>query len=853
MLKQRTWDKYEAAFLIHMHQKCEVGEISRDSAIKEVSRVLRERAKNNGELIDERFRNLNGITMRFGELDLIFGKKTGLKNTSKLFVELAELYKSNKAAFYEILEEKNNMELGNEREIVGFVNWFKKKYPKGNEEKVLKDLLIIEKYLQKRDFISSCLFEISDYETVKKIHRYVNENKGFKANNRIFYDSLLKAITYYMFYMGSQKTFVDSNSDCMEEEIVTYVSSDNLEENTSGNNSNTAEEEIVSCSNLDNFQNWLMNKGKAVPSTAKLYATSVGGLEKFASANGLKNTRLYGVSASVAKETVKELENDSNFWGYDAMRHGRCSVAIKHLLAFLEEIEKSQKDLDSRELSISIQEKETGKNFEKLEKVEEDSLFIDEEEKEKDEKSIKYDVCSANNIILEVLNQHYKFGFNTKSPIEMMRLRNFYMDVSQKECVLSDDEIISFILNQGFLYGDKVYLISRETKKGIDDKVADCILNDVFLVYYEDFYECNYDLLHDGKVISPEMIKDYLRKKYKDFIYKEHYFSVKNERINEKKGIINEINRVWGDSVLNTVDNLKEKLPYIPIDKIKYGLANCSDFVWNSFETYTRKDKFIISESDIESIKFNAVQLCSEKGSAAFEDLDLDRIFANNYELTDSAIYELLYPFLKDEFERNKKTLFKKGNKIDTFEAIKKYCNEKKTCKYDELQKVMYDAAGEIRYPTVIEAANSVMIRVSYDDFVADTSVFFDTEKIDSLLEEEIDDFIGLKEITSFGKFPDCGFPWNGFLLESFCRRFSNKYRYECITPNSKNAGAIINHQCQLDYYNLMIKAIVRANVDINRESVYDYLVSAGYLIKKQLSNIDELINDAKKMKERNE
>ena len=362
MIKQRSWDQYEAAFLIHMYQKCEAGEISRGSAIKEVSRVLRERAKTNGELIDERFRNLNGITMRFGELDLIFGKKPGLKNTSKLFVELAELYKSNKAAFYEILEEKNNMELGNEREIVGFVNWFKKKYPKGNEEKVLKDLLIIEKYLQKRDFISSCLFEISDYETVKKIHRYVNENKGFKANNRIFYDSLLKAITYYMFYMGSQKTFVDSNSDSMEEEIV-------------------------SCSNLDNYQNWLVNKGKAVPSTAKLYATSVGGLEKFASANGLKNTRLYGVSASAAKETVKELENNSNFWGYDAMRHGRCSVAIKHLLEFLDDIEnKSSNDgahEESRDSLCVIKDEKLAEN-EEVQNTETNETVLSADQRKKD-------------------------------------------------------------------------------------------------------------------------------------------------------------------------------------------------------------------------------------------------------------------------------------------------------------------------------------------------------------------------------------------------------------------------------------------------------------------------------------
>lgn len=95
-------------------------------------------------------------------------------------------------------------------------------------------------------------------------------------------------------------------------------------------------------------------------------------------------------------------------------------------------------------------------------------------------------------------------------------------------------------------------------------------------------------------------------------------------------------------------------------------------------------------------------------------------------------------------------------------------------CTYDRLESIAKRVAGIIRRPDIIEAANAVMVRVDKDDFIADRFIQFDTDRIDAALDYVItDDFIGMREITTFSTLPFCGYGWNLYLLESYCRRFS--------------------------------------------------------------------------------
>ena len=168
-----------------------------------------------------------------------------------------------------------------------------------------------------------------------------------------------------------------------------------------------------------------------------------------------------------------------------------------------------------------------------------------------------------------------------------------------------------------------------------------------------------------------------------------------------------------------------------------------------------------------------------------------------------------------------------------------------------ELQQIMQDVEGSVRYPVVIEAANAVMVRVSQDDFVTDDNVRFDVLGIDSALDDVVvGNGIGLKEVTTFGAFPFCGYPWNHFVLESYCRRFSTKYKYACMTPNSQNAGAIIRRSSELSYHDIMAEALARSGVTLDEKNAFDYLISSGLLIRRRYNNMDSLLKKAAVLRE---
>ena len=102
-MKQKPWDRYEAALLLSYCLKIEAGDIPRKEAVDIVSNTLRKRAEVQGVEIDETFRNTNGISMQMSAIrNCYLGKDHGLAG-SKLFHEMVDLYKSNHDALEQML------------------------------------------------------------------------------------------------------------------------------------------------------------------------------------------------------------------------------------------------------------------------------------------------------------------------------------------------------------------------------------------------------------------------------------------------------------------------------------------------------------------------------------------------------------------------------------------------------------------------------------------------------------------------------------------------------------------------------------------------------------------------------
>lgn len=106
-MKLRTsWDEFEVALLIDACNQVSEKNVSRNEMVHELSIQLRKRALQRGVIIDEVFRNENGISLKMTKMNyLLTNGEIGLQGASKLYVQMAELYKFNHDKFAQILIE----------------------------------------------------------------------------------------------------------------------------------------------------------------------------------------------------------------------------------------------------------------------------------------------------------------------------------------------------------------------------------------------------------------------------------------------------------------------------------------------------------------------------------------------------------------------------------------------------------------------------------------------------------------------------------------------------------------------------------------------------------------------------
>ena len=127
----------------------------------------------------------------------------------------------------------------------------------------------------------------------------------------------------------------------------------------------------------------------------------------------------------------------------------------------------------------------------------------------------------------------------------------------------------------------------------------------------------------------------------------------------------------------------------------------------------------------------------------------------------------------------------------------------------------------------------------------------FDVDAIDEVLSEMIvDRFVAIKEITSFALFPLCGFPWNHYLLESYCYSYSKKFCLKVIGFNDKNAGIIAENDVTDGYNELLSQAAARAKIELSTEAVGQYFFETGYMGKRKFSDLESIVERAKAIRE---
>ena len=459
------------------------------------------------------------------------------------------------------------------------------------------------------------------------------------------------------------------------------------------------------------------------------------------------------------------------------------------------------------------------------------------------------DSAEADSKLVVVLKQHYKYGFKYDSIRELMRFRQF-ADAMDIELTEDDEALKAAILACGTVIDDKVYCKSDDMPKELQKIIDEAFASGACVIYYESLFEKEQEWMESHVITSADMLKEYLQKNIAGCSYSKK-FMVKGNRRSEKEAVTDELKRVWGDCPSNDVNNLSDRLPYIPLSNIWRVISGNDLFVLVSEGKYLFIKRFVITPDEEEDILEFVESACEENGFASLSDVPLGSIEEENYELTQLAIYNAIYKkVLSGRYHLNGKILTKEKTDLDAVALLKQYINGKDECTFDEVADKVVELTGGTNRQYAFQALYDDMVRVDKNRFVANRFVNFKIDEVDSILSGFIsDNFRAIRDVTTFAMFPICGQNWNHYLLESFCYKYSRKYSLHVIYFNNKNAGIIAEKDFNKQYSEMLAIALARTDVELTAEVIGQYLFNTGYMAKSKYGRLGEIAHRAAELR----
>lgn len=206
MAKRIRWDEEEAVIMLDALVKSSDGIITRKEAVSYVSNALRQRAVNKGMVIDDIFRNENGISLQMSTMEYIFTNGAhGLKKESmpKLFENVVDMYRNEYEEYEKILKEARQSVSGETSTENLFVAWLADKVSPAKLSDLFIMLVEIEEYFLQKGILKRKLFETTELDVIDSVISMMGSNALFRFKYRKKLIRMHSAIDYYYEFVKS--------------------------------------------------------------------------------------------------------------------------------------------------------------------------------------------------------------------------------------------------------------------------------------------------------------------------------------------------------------------------------------------------------------------------------------------------------------------------------------------------------------------------------------------------------------------------------------------------------------------------------------------------------------------------
>lgn len=483
------------------------------------------------------------------------------------------------------------------------------------------------------------------------------------------------------------------------------------------------------------------------------------------------------------------------------------------------------------------------------------NIFEEAKDTHKSDVADKYSELSQK--IHTVLCEKYQKGFRLDSHLEKERFKLFFEQIHSEKISeeISEKLLDHLIFKSGIVYNDRVYIaenmLDENTKADLFAFINQSFENGHNTIYYTALFEEFSDEFLTQSIFDPDILREYLKYQNtgKYYVFKE-YLS-KDKSVNQS--ISDEIIQLLIDrSEPFFQDELSAMLPHIDKNKLIKELRSSSEFISNGKEQYFLARNFNITNDEIETVKKLISDLLDASSThfiTAAEVMEIihkkvPEIFENNGFISELGVRNALASILGDSFSFNSNVISGKDTNLNLNDIFEDFAKNTSSFSLAELKNL----ASEFSAPIYFDAINKYAIRISKDEFIGKDKIDFNFKEIDHAISLFCQaGYTPIQAVNTFASFPDVGYKWNTFLLESYLQNYSPAFRlFQASACETKSVGAIVKKtSAYTSFDDILVDAVAKSRCQLQKDTILQFLCDYGYIARRTYSSIDNIIERA--------
>lgn len=899
MVQQRLWDKYEAVILLDAVVKVRSGELDRKQAIVDVSEKLRKRAQISGIEIDDVYRNVAGITFQMHSMESAYIGYTLVKPATKLFLDVVKTMKENRKEYDAILREAMDLTGNKKASEEEYLKWLSKKVSAAQLSELYIAYTQINEYFLERDVLKKPLFETTDKKVLTVIQKTIDENRMFRFRHKRQINKMSAAIRHYVKYVkerknedieGYKKDIPEIKHD-VEHEMSIHYEADKAK-------SEKKEESLTFIDQKkQDFSKWLLNSGMAA-ATVRIYISSVGFIGKLAQQCGFISANIFEITnVEILKDAINKLMSSSEFIEKNGARQNQYRAAWIKYIQFSGDPTFSSKAISSvlydektmikkddpilhRRLKSMASVYDDVNGFEtewirekiglpieigELEEAMDDIPWITEvrEGVYSFSKNARCRINFDKESFVKVLMMRYQNGMQFDS-IDLENFRETYSDIIGEDIALSDKELVLCLRKCGILYKGRVFpaegIVNADAKEKLINYIGSKFAEGKQVLYYKAIYSDLSDIfaycfnLTDAMMLKPYL--EYICDREEFFFTDEYITKQRNIRVDHSTEVEEYLLSVGKPM---SYEEIYAGLSHISKDIIYSEIKSNTKIMLNEKEHYFHYGIFEFSSKDADKISTYISDNIDEDGyciwSQVFAKIQktMPLFIENNVYLSSIGIRNSVAKKLSGRFNFDGEVICSHGKAISMADIYRLYGENHTPFSDDDLYRFSKEVNGGGIY---FDSLSLSSVRVSKTLFVSKDEITFDVETTDNALSTYlVSGYMLVRDIDSFLVFPNVGYEWNEYLLESYLMYYSKKY---ALLNNGRSlnnvAGAVVRKGSGYDdFADICADVLAKGGCILTKNKALDYLREENLLTRRSYSRIEDAITKAKQIRNRKE